>query len=82
VSQACVASHKWTSGVLTFQEKDSKFHAVNFTGKPSRVEKLIRIFTEVATVTFRYCLYHIIFCTNMLNLKLSARGEMGGRFLK
>ena len=27
ISQACAASHKWTSGgVLTFQEKDSKFH--------------------------------------------------------
>ena len=52
ISQACVASHKWKSGVLTFQEKDSKFHSVNFTGKPSHVKKLIRIFTEVPTVTF------------------------------
>jgi len=43
ISQACVASHKWTSAaVLTFQEKDSKFHAMNFTGKPSHVEKLSR----------------------------------------
>ena len=39
MSQACVASCKWTSGsVLTFQEKDSKFHVMNFTGKPSPVE--------------------------------------------
>ena len=37
ISQACVASRKWTSaGVLTFQEKDSKFHAMSFT---SCVEK-------------------------------------------
>ena len=48
ISQACVASHKWTSGsVPTFQEKDSKFHAMNFTGKPSRVEKLSRSFQKL-----------------------------------
>jgi len=44
ISQACVASHMWTScSILTFQEKDLRFH-MNFTGKPSHVEKLIRIF--------------------------------------
>ena len=45
ISQACVASHKWTSGsvLLTFQEKDSKLQAMT-TGKPSHVEKL-RIFS-------------------------------------
>ena len=31
--KASVVSHKWTSdGVPTFQEKDSKFHTMNFTG--------------------------------------------------
>ena len=48
ISQACVASHKWTSaGVLTFQEKDSKFrHAM----------KANQNFSQAATVTFRYCI--------------------------
>jgi len=49
ISQACVASHKWTSGssVLTFQEKDSKLHAsLNFTGKPSHVERIFQKLPE------------------------------------
>ena len=48
ISQACVTSRKWTSagGVLTFQGRDSKFHAMNFIGKTCRVEKLIRIFQK------------------------------------
>ena len=48
ISQACLASHKWTStSVLTFQKKDSKVHAMSFTGKPSHVEKLIRNFQKL-----------------------------------
>ena len=44
------------AAVLTFQEKDSKFHAMNFTGKPDRVEKLMKNLSEAATVTFKYCI--------------------------
>ena len=41
--------------ILTFQERTrSSIHVA--TGKPSQVEKLIRIFSEAATVTFRYCI--------------------------
>ena len=56
ISQACVGLH--ISGqagcVLKFQEKDSKFHEMNFTGKPSHVEKLIRVFRSCHS-DFRYC---------------------------
>ena len=42
ISQPCVASHKWTSAsssILTFQEKDWKFHAMNLLViKPGHVE--------------------------------------------
>jgi len=35
----------------------SKFHAMNFTGKPSRAcRKANQNFSEAATVTFRYCI--------------------------
>ena len=44
------------AAVLTFQEKDSKFHAMNFTGKPDHVEKLIKNLSEAATVTFKNCI--------------------------
>jgi len=50
-------SHKWTSGsstsVLTFQEKDSKVHAMNFIGKPSHVEKLLLVLSCLHTIFLR-----------------------------
>ena len=65
ISQACVASHKWTSGVLTFQEKESKFHVMNFTAKPSHVEKLSRSchsdFRYCTLCNYRLTLYHVAF---------------------
>ena len=78
--------------ILTFQEKDrwSSTNAMNFTHKPSRVEKLIKIFQKLPQWLLDIVLVptSIIFCVTidkpciMLNLKLSARGELGGRFLE
>ena len=68
---ACVVSHKWTSSsVLTFQEKDSKFHAISFTGKPSHIERLNQNFSETVRVTFRYCVstYITFLCNYRLTL--------------
>jgi len=61
---------------------------MNFTGRPSHVEKLIRTFQKAPQLLLDIVLVpisHHFLCNYRLTLhhvELSARGELGGRFLE
>ena len=69
-------------GAAFYHEKAPMF-TCNFTGKPSHVEKSVRIFQN-----FRYCrvpISHFLCnytCILTSNLKLPTWGQLGGRFLE